>query len=47
MADFSDRNLIEQASSAARGIVENDPELKKHPLLGEKISNFIQNKHLE
>lgn len=47
MANFSDRMLIEQASSAAKGIVENDPELKSHPFLKEKIADYLQNKHLE
>lgn len=47
MANFSDRNLIEQASSAAKSIVENDPELRMHPLLKEKIADYLQNKHLE
>jgi len=47
MANFSDRNLIEQASSAAKSIVENDPELKGYSILKEKVSDYLQNKHLE
>lgn len=47
MANFSDRVLIEQASSAAKSIVQIDPELKKHPLLKSKVSDYLQNKHLE
>jgi ATP-dependent DNA helicase RecG len=47
MASFSDKILIEEASSAAKEIVENDPELTNHPLLKEKIAEFFEAKHLE
>jgi ATP-dependent DNA helicase RecG len=47
MATLADRELIEEASSAAKSIVERDPELKKHPLLKDRISEYLQNKHLE
>jgi hypothetical protein len=47
MANFSDRILIEEASTAARRITEEDPELKEHPLIKEKVKDFLQNKHLE
>lgn len=47
MANFSDRELIEEASNAAKLVVESDPELKNHPLLKEKIADYLQNKHLE
>ena len=47
MANFSDRELIEEASNAAKLVVENDPELRNHLLLKEKIADYLQNKHLE
>lgn len=47
MANFSDRELIEEASSAAKSIVATDPELKNHPLLKDKIADYLINKHLE
>lgn len=47
MASFSDRELIEEASAAAKLIIESDPGLTKHPLLKEKISEYLQNRHLE
>jgi hypothetical protein len=47
MASFSDGKLIKEASSAAKSIIEIDPELANHPLLKEKISEYLQNKHLE
>jgi len=47
MANFSDRNLIEEASSAAKEIIEADPDLKNHPALKEKIKNLMENRHLE
>ncbi|MCL5410296.1 MAG: ATP-dependent DNA helicase RecG [Patescibacteria group bacterium] len=47
MASFSDRMLIEEASSAAKSITEDDPELKEHPLIKERVKDFLQNKHLE
>ncbi len=47
MANFSDTMLIEEASSAAKEIAESDPELKEHPLLKEKIRDYLLNKHLE
>jgi len=47
MATLADGGLIEEASSAAKSIVDHDPELKKHPLLKEKVADFLQSKHLE
>jgi ATP-dependent DNA helicase RecG len=47
MADFSDRVLVEHASSAAKSIISIDPELKNHPLLKQKIADYLENKHLE
>ncbi|MDO8495679.1 MAG: ATP-dependent DNA helicase RecG [bacterium] len=47
MASFSDRELIEEASSAAKSIIKIDPELKSHPLLKNKIADYLLNKHLE
>lgn len=47
MASFSNCELIDQASMAAKSIVEADPELNNYPLMQEKISNYFQNRHLE
>lgn len=47
MANFSDRELMLEASNAAKEIVKEDPKLSKYPLLKEKVSEFIQTKHME
>jgi len=47
MASFSDRELILEASEAAKSIIEIDPKLTNHPILKEKISEYLVNKHLE
>lgn len=47
MASISDRVLIEEASSAAKEIIDEDSELKNHPLLASKIADFMQTKHME
>lgn len=47
MASLSDRALIEEASSAAKTLIEEDSELTHHPLLKEKISSYMQTKHME
>jgi len=47
MASFSDTELIDQASRAAKSIAESDPELVNHPLLKEKVAEYLTNKHLE
>lgn len=47
MASMSDRVLIEEASSAAKEMIQSDSELKAHPLLASKIADFMQIKHME
>lgn len=46
MASFSDRVLIEEASLAAKEIVESDPDLEDHLLLKRRISDYLENAHL-
>ena len=38
IADFSDRQSITAAQVEAKGVIDSDPNLKKHQLLKEKIS---------
>lgn len=47
MATLADRELIEEASEAAKRLIESDPDLKNHPLLKARVSEYLQNKHLE
>lgn len=47
MASLSDVNLIKEARQEAEQTLKNDPLLKKHPLLREKISDFAKSVHLE
>ncbi len=47
MASFSDRELIAEASTAAKELVKNDPELSKHIELKKKLKDFFEAKHLE
>ena len=47
MDSLKDVFLIEKVRSAAKGILEDDSELKKFPLLREKLKNFQERIHLE
>jgi len=47
MASLKDISLVEETRSAAREILEKDPELKKYPLLAEKLKEFKERVHLE
>lgn len=47
IADLSDLELNKKVRSWVEKIFNNDPELKKYPLLKNKISQISQNVHLE
>jgi len=47
MASLKDISLVEKTRQAAKEILEKDPELKKHPLLAEKLKDFKERVHLE
>jgi len=47
MASLKDLNLIKSTRSAAAELLSKDPELKNHPILGAKLSQFKQIIHLE
>ncbi len=47
MSALTDIFLVEKTKKAAKEIIEKDPELKKHPLLRERIKNFRERIHLE
>ena len=47
MASLKDLNLIKSTRSEAAELLSKDPELKYHPLLGDKLSQFKQTIHLE
>lgn len=47
MASLKDIFLVEKARRAAQEILEKDPQLKKYPLLREKLKEFSQKIHLE
>ena len=47
MNSLKDIFLVEKAKKAAKEILAEDPELKKYPLLREKLSQFRQRVHLE
>ena len=47
MASLSDAVLVSEAREEAKEILKEDPELKKYPLLREKLRQFSQRIHLE
>ncbi|MFC1663723.1 ATP-dependent DNA helicase RecG [Patescibacteria group bacterium] len=47
MASLKDIFLVEKTRTAAKEILTEDPELKKHPLLREKLKEFQEKIHLE
>jgi len=47
MASLTDTFLVAQAREEAKKILEKDPELKKYPLLKEKVEKFRERIHLE
>ncbi len=47
MANLSDLELIQKVRKEAEEILKESPELKKYPLLAEKLKNFSAKIHLE
>jgi ATP-dependent DNA helicase RecG len=47
MANLSDLELIQKVRQEAEEILKESPELKKYPLLAEKLKNFSTKIHLE
>ncbi len=47
MASLTDTVLVSKARQEAKELLEKDPELKKHPLLAEKLKEFQKRIHLE
>lgn len=47
MDSLKDVFLLEKTKKTAKELLEEDPELKKYPLLREKLKNFRQKVHLE
>jgi len=47
MASLTDTFLVAQAREEAKRILEKDPELKKYPLLKERVGKFRERIHLE
>ena len=47
MASLKDIELIEKTRTAAKEILQKDPELKKFPFLRERLAGFQQRLHLE
>jgi ATP-dependent DNA helicase RecG len=47
MANLSDLELIQKVRQEAEEILKESPELKKYPLLAEKLKNFSAKIHLE
>jgi len=47
MASLTDIFLVEKTRTAAKEILEKDPELKSYPLLKEKLEEFEKEVHLE
>jgi ATP-dependent DNA helicase RecG len=47
MASLKDISLVEETRNAAKEILKKDPELKKYPLLAERLKEFKERVHLE
>ncbi|MDO8424269.1 MAG: ATP-dependent DNA helicase RecG [bacterium] len=47
MHSLKNPELLEEARMAAEQIIEDDPELRKHPLLKERLQQFQKEVHLE
>ncbi len=47
MSALSDFSLVEETREAAKEVLNQDPELKKSPILKQKLRRFSQNIHLE
>jgi hypothetical protein len=47
MASLADVFLLEKSRAAAKGVLQNDPDLSRHPLLLARIAHFRNRAHLE
>ncbi len=47
MATLNDLELVQKARVEAQGLIKEEPELKKYPLLRDKLKKFKQKVHLE
>jgi ATP-dependent DNA helicase RecG len=47
MASLTDAFLVAKAREEGKKILEKDPELKKYPLLKERLEKFRERIHLE
>ena len=47
MANLKDISLVEKTRETAKEVLENDPQLKKHPLLKERLKEFEKRIHFE
>ena len=47
MAALKDISLVEETRKDAGKIIGEDPELKKHPFLKERVEEFKKRIHLE
>lgn len=47
MDSLKDLKLVEKTRETAKAILQEDPELKKHPVLAEKLGKFREKIHLE
>lgn len=47
MASLTDANLVSDARQEAKNLLEQDPQLKKYPILREQIKEFREKIHLE
>ncbi len=47
MASLADVFLVEKSRAAAKGILQNDPDLSRHPQLRARIAHFSARAHLE
>lgn len=47
MASLADAFLVEKSRNAAKGILQNDPDLSKHPQLLARVKEIKQRTHLE
>jgi RecG-like helicase len=47
MASLKDIFLVEKTRNSAKALLREDPELKKYPLLQERLEDFRERIHLE
>jgi len=47
MASLADVFLVEKSRAAAKGILQHDPDLSRHPQLASRIQHFRDRAHLE